>query len=80
MTKVELSKAFEIAKSGVELEDTLHLFDGFGLKDFQPVYCTLKDVAKLIRWQCQYMFGNGWDMDAFQEIAHFGKKKFIIVG
>ena len=78
MTKPELTKAFEIAKSNTELADNLSLFDGFGLKDFQPVYCSLQDVAKLIRWQCQ-TFGGTWDMNAFQEIAHFGKKKFIIV-
>ena len=66
MTKPELAKAFDIAKSDKELVDNLHLFNGFGLKDFQPVYCTLDDVAKIIRYQCQQMNG-GWDMEAFQD-------------
>jgi hypothetical protein len=80
MTKKELAKAFQIAKSDTVIpEDNLHLFNGFGLDDFKPVYCTLRDVAKLIRYQCQFLTG-GWDMDAFQDIAFHSKKRFIIIG
>jgi hypothetical protein len=80
MTKSEIAKAFEIAKSGKDLSDVddSPLF-GCALPEFDKVHCTLEQVAKLIRWQCQFMFG-GWDMTEFDNCAHIAKKKFIIIG
>lgn len=79
MNKQDLATAFEIAKSDEVLEDELlDIFVGCGLKDFKPVYCTLRGVAKLIRYQCQYLFG-GWDMEEFQNIARIGRYKFHII-
>ena len=82
MTKKELAKALEIAKSDRELESKVatNMFLGFGLKDFEPVYCTLEQVAWLIRYQCFYIFGGGMDMDELNYIARHGKRKFLIIG
>lgn len=87
MNAKQLSMAMEIAQdktfktineNGVHLVDT-SIFDGFGLPDFEPVYCTLEQVAALIRWQCFRMNGS-IDGDNLAEIAHAGKKRFIVVG
>ena len=78
MNKNELQEAFDLAKSDTDL--TLHDFDvffGFGLPDFEPVSCTIQQVARLIRWQCQYLNGQ-WDMEAFDEIRKHGRKKFLV--
>ena len=80
MTKPELAKAFEIAKSDQDLtHEDIDLFDGFGLPDFQKVTCTLRQVAGLIRWQAQYMTG-GWDMSAINEIRTCGRSRFMVIG
>ena len=80
MNKVELAKAFEIAKSDVDLlQEDISIFDGFGLVDFSPVVVTVRQVARLIRWQCG-LFNGGWDSNNLQEIAFFGRKRFNIIG
>ena len=80
MNKPELTKAFDLAKSDEDLStEDIDLFCGFGLSEFDPIYCTIRQVARIIRYQCQYMNG-GWDMDNFQEIANFGRKLFMIIG
>ena len=81
MTKNELKEAFAMAQRGeayIEVGE-MALFDGFGLKDFAPICCTMRQLAGLIVWQCQ-TFAGTWDMEAFNEIAEAGKRKFTIVG
>ncbi|MFA7219020.1 MAG: hypothetical protein WC119_00645 [Synergistaceae bacterium] len=81
MKKSELSKALEIAKSDIKLDEqnaSLVPFDGFGLKDFEPVYVTLNQIARLIRWQCICLDGS-IDNDNFQDIAYAGKRKFMVI-
>ena len=79
MNVKEFYAALEVAKSGVDLSrEDIDIFDGFGLKDFVPVYCTVLQVARLIRWQAG-TFAGGWDGEMMNEVAHFGRKKFIIV-
>lgn len=81
MTKPEFAKAFELAKSNKELSDNgAELMMGCGLPDFKPVHVTLEMVAKLIRWQAQYIFGDGWDMEEVDSLAHIAKKNFIVIG
>ena len=80
MTKDQLSRAVSIADSDEDLShEDLHHFDGFGLKDFNPVFCTMRQLARLVRWQCQYIFGDGFDADALNEIARHGRKRFLVV-
>lgn len=82
MTKNELAEARKIADSDELLSEdnaSIYPFDGFGLTDFQPVYVTLKQVARLIRWQCFRMDGT-IDEEEFQCIAQHGKRKFLIIG
>jgi len=79
MTKPELDQAWRLAQSDADLSaENLDIFDGFGLPGFQPVYCTQRQVARLIRWQCQYMNGE-WDMAALNEIARCGRRGFQIL-
>jgi hypothetical protein len=81
MTKTEFSKALKIAKSNEEIDpkqEPIDVFDGFALKGFVPVYVTLKQVARLIRWQAICMDGS-IDSDNLQEVASFGRRRFLIV-
>ena len=83
MTKPEFAKAFEIAKdfdnSPTIMDVDIAIFDGFDLNDFNPVYVTLRQIARLIRYQALYLSGE-WDSEALNEIGHFGKKRFIVIG
>lgn len=83
MTKNELSKALELARSDTELPPMLgpeatDLFDGFALESFSVVYCTMRQLAALIRYQC-IMLNGGLDSEALNEIATHGKRKFMVV-
>ena len=80
MTTKELTAAFIVAKNKyVDLtNEDIDIFYGFGLKDFKPVYVTINQVAKLIRWQAG-TFNGGWDADAINEIGYFGRKRFLII-
>ncbi len=81
MTKDQFSQAWAIARnSKIDLSniDDSILY-GCGLSDFQPVYTTLETVAKLLRWQCNYIFGDGFDAQELDNMAHIARKKFKIV-
>ena len=81
MTKKEFSEAYSIAMSNEKIDVLQHpidVFDGFGLKDFVPVYVTLRQVARLIRYQAVYLNG-GIDTEKLQEVANFGRKMFKII-
>jgi len=81
MTRQEFKAAIKLAQvqqeQGADYGD-LSPFDGFGLKDFQPVTVTLAQVAGLIRWQAGYLCG-GWDNEALQEIRGHGRRRFPVV-
>jgi len=79
MTKGELAEAFAMAKRGERDMEDMRWCDGFALPDFKPVVCALRQLAGLIVWQCAQFDGN-WDMNALNEIAEFGKKRFTVVG
>ena len=79
MTKTELGRALEIAKSDHDLSDSdFGNLSGFGLPGFRPVYTTLGAVARLIRWQCGRLDGT-WDSVNLDEIARFGRRLFLIL-
>ena len=53
MTKQQMSQAMELAYSKEDLSNVdISIFDGYGLADFGSVFCTIRQVARLIRWQC----------------------------
>jgi len=56
--------------------DNTHLY-GCALPEFKPVFCTILEVAALIRWQCQYLFG-GHDAAELDSMWHIAQKKFKI--
>lgn len=81
MTKNQLSAALTLAQSKEPLdsEDT-NLFLGFALKDFKAIYCTIRQLASLIRWQTCNLDGT-IDQAALNEIAYWGSKmkRFMVV-
>ncbi len=80
MTRDQLSEALTLARSGADLcLDEIAIFDGFALRDFSPVVCTLEALAVLVRWQC-ICFDGSIDHDALNEIATVGRRKFGVVG
>lgn len=79
MTKNEFKQAFALAESGADLSmASIDAFYGFGSRQFETVWVTIQQVARLIRWQAQYLSG-GWDSDALTEVAQAGRRKFQIV-
>lgn len=80
MTKKEFKQAFSVAQSNEDLSsEPLEHFYGFGLKDFKPVCATIRQVARLMRYQAQYMDGT-WDMNELTAIQEYGRRKFQIIG
>lgn len=84
MTKDEFKAAFQRAQDR-KAQDlpfdwvALDRFVGFGLRDFEPVHCTLDAVADLIRYQAQY-FNGGWDHEELNNIAQVARRKFVVIG
>ena len=78
MNKQEFNKAFELAKNHSYGIANISLFDGFGLKGFEPVACTVNDLAGLIAWQA-ICFNGQVDNEALTEIWN-SKRKFLVVG
>ena len=79
MTRNEFNRAYTIACSDAKLPPDDGLFMGFGLADFKPVKCTLRQVAALMRWQALQLNGE-WDVPALHQIADQGRYKFDIIG
>jgi len=81
MTSEQFKKATNIALKQPEIKldevDNKHLY-GCAFPDFKPVYCTILEVAALIRWQCQYIFGDGYDAEELQNMAYIARRKFNI--
>lgn len=86
MRKSELAAALAMAQDknvrfiddkGKHLED-ISIFDGFGFSNFQPITCTLRQLAFLVRWQCVKMNGT-IDANNLNDIAIIGRKKFTVL-
>ena len=79
MNKKEFKEACILAFNNTmeKAFDTIDIFNGFGLRDFKPVTCTVKDVAGLLKWQC-LMFNGQIDHNALNEVWE-NRKKFIVV-
>lgn len=79
MTTAQFRQAFQLAQFSADLSgEEIDHFGGFALPGFEPVPCTVRQVARLIRWQCQYL-GGGWDMEAAREIQQCGRRRFVVV-
>ena len=78
MTSAQFKQAVALAKSDTEIKDEIDIFDGFGLWDFKVVFVSLRQVARLIRWQCA-TFAGTWDSENMQEIQRHGRKRFQII-
>ena len=81
MNKAEMAQALKIAKNpdnDLTGED-ISLFDGYGLPGFVRIHVTLRQVARVIRWQAQRMDGT-WDGEEINMIAHHGRRRFVIIG
>ena len=81
---MKLSQFSQAAKIAADLsidlsdEDDSILF-GCGLPGFKPVYVTLRQVAKFIRWQT-LCFNGAIDTNEMQECARIAKKSFLVIG
>ena len=56
----------------------LDSFNGFGLRDFEPVTVTLAHVAELVRYHAM-QFNGELNAEALDEIRKYGRQKFIVV-
>ena len=85
MNLKQFQTAFALAKNtdiDLSLNET---FDGYGLRDFQPITTTIESVAALIRWQAMHIghpkdSGPTFDDQELDSIRHIGRHKFIIAG
>jgi len=78
MTIKQMQQAKAIAQSDACLPNySLDCFAGLCLASFEPVTCSLEQVAKFIRHQCLCFDGKTWDEDAYKDIL-YSRKKFII--
>ena len=83
MSKAEFSRALSRlhemrADESLNLVDMTTKFDGFGLPDFEPVHCTLDELAQLIGWQC-LQFNGELDDRAMDEIWQ-ARRRFRLLG
>jgi len=77
MTKAEFKQAVTIAQGNAEIKESINEFDGFGLKSFKAIPCTLNHVARLIRYQAIQLDGC-FDLGELETIF-INRKKFQIV-
>ena len=82
MSKTEFSRALALALTDIpkELGEFMKSikFDGFGLAGFEPVTCSLFEMAQLIAYQT-FTFAGTIDEEAMAEIWRC-RRKFLIVG
>jgi hypothetical protein len=82
MTSDQFKKAANLALNQVDEDlsnENIGHFDGFGLPDFGMTMCTIRELARLIRWQCLHIYGDGHDSEALNEIAVLGKRRFSVI-
>jgi hypothetical protein len=71
---LELIRAAETEKGNLDESDALH---GLALhKDRRMV--TKAGAIGFIRYQAQYMFGDGWDTEELENLAHCFKRVDLI--
>lgn len=83
MTKKELSKAREIAEVMGSFGTThnppdVSALQGYGLRGFKPVHCTLRQIAYVMRWDCMGLNGQ-WDSESLDQFCKMAKRKFLLI-
>ena len=79
MRKCDLEAAMAIAQGDEDLtNEDIGLFNGFALPDFEPVACTLRALARLIRWQCIQFNGGVYQVELNTIWAC--RRRFLVVG
>jgi len=79
MTKQELSRALEIARSDTVLSGVdVSMFDGCALPGFKPITVAIEALAAFVRWHVLYLDGS---VDAMEldNIASYGRRTFQVV-
>jgi hypothetical protein len=81
MTNEQFQRAYDLAidPNFSSLKHDISIFDGFGLRGFQPITATIEAVAACIRWQCCQMNG-GIDQEALTECHDAFRRKVTMVG
>ena len=82
MTTVQFKAACDLAMNHPEVgllnSEDYSIFSGYGIRGFKPVFCTIRQVAALIRYQCGYICG-GYDMQELNELARAARRLFNII-
>ena len=80
MTKTELKEIMKIANDDnvILLGEDIAIFEGCAFKEFEPVYCTRYQVARLFRYQARLMNGT-WDMVELNDCIEIAKRKFKLI-
>lgn len=79
MKSLDFARAASIARSTVDLShvDDTPIF-GCGLPGFVPVFVTVEQVAKFVRYQTAQLNG-GIDGEAMAECASIARKAFLVI-
>jgi len=80
MTETEFNRALKIAGNLTKDPGTAdtRLFNNYGHPRFEPVSCTIEQVAALIRWQAWELTGGPWDAAQVDQIRRVSAGKFRI--
>lgn len=80
MNNDDFKRAFALADSdeNLSLED-IDIFHGCALPGFSPVVATIRQVARIIRWQAANM-GGGWDAEELTSLRDIFRRKVTMVG
>ena len=80
MTKEQLSAAMRIVEKTNEslLDVDISIFLGYGLPDFKAIYCTIRQLAALIRWDC-LLFNGEVNGQALDELCKIARIKFSVL-
>ena len=84
MTKDQLSQALTLARNLETplpgyLSEEMAIFEGCADREFKPIYVTVDQLASLIRGQVVSCFDGSLDSEELQEIANYGRLKFMVI-
>ncbi len=80
MTKTQFAQCATVARN-LEIDlstEDLTPFDGCGLSGFKPIFVTVKQVARFIRWQ-SLCFNGEVDSKELQDCAEIARRSFTLI-